>query len=333
MGDSQLSLISRFSDGVRKSRVHSICFSQPFAKLQALLIAEMIDKGEESPKVKLNDYNKALSGRQTTISSAERHCSKKIDRHYSKKIDRQCSRKSGVTVAVKGKIRGRRVRTRIDDDCAASIKRASLASIDRHLTVPIDRASRIVLKILKWVNLTTIHTCGDCLKEPKLTSNTKPDTTACLGAWYTWDRILQTSLEGSGTFWRNMVILEPFEVNQHPVAEVLPILLKIGQSASREEVIEEMKDCRSMYIHMSTRSSKGIWLLLVEPLDLERVIHKSKRAVDTLQAEIGSVEIQLSIDPVHPTSIDTVHPMSIDTVHPTSIDTVHRRRLTLFTRR
>ncbi|KAF2533256.1 hypothetical protein F2Q70_00029904 [Brassica cretica] len=32
--------------------------------------------------------------------------------------------------------------------------------------------------------------------EPKLTSNTKPDTTACLGAWYTWDHILQTSLEG-----------------------------------------------------------------------------------------------------------------------------------------
>ncbi|KAF2549304.1 hypothetical protein F2Q70_00022984 [Brassica cretica] len=34
--------------------------------------------------------------------------------------------------------------------------------------------------------------------EPKLTSNTKLDTTACLGAWYTWDRILQTSLEGKG---------------------------------------------------------------------------------------------------------------------------------------
>ncbi|CAN6905185.1 unnamed protein product [Brassica oleracea] len=30
----------------------------------------------------------------------------------------------------------------------------------------------------------------------KLTSNSKPHTTACLGAWYTWDRILQTSLEG-----------------------------------------------------------------------------------------------------------------------------------------
>ncbi|KAF3589026.1 hypothetical protein F2Q69_00030225 [Brassica cretica] len=36
------------------------------------------------------------------------------------------------------------------------------------------------------------------LKEPKLTSNTKLDTTACLGAWYAWDRILQTSLEGKG---------------------------------------------------------------------------------------------------------------------------------------
>ncbi|KAF2575505.1 hypothetical protein F2Q70_00002147 [Brassica cretica] len=33
--------------------------------------------------------------------------------------------------------------------------------------------------------------------EPKLTSNTKLDTTACLGAWYTWDQILQTNLEDS----------------------------------------------------------------------------------------------------------------------------------------
>ncbi|KAF2561345.1 hypothetical protein F2Q70_00015746 [Brassica cretica] len=48
MGDSQLSLIPHFSDGVRKSRVRSRCFSHPFAKLQALLIAEIIDKGEES---------------------------------------------------------------------------------------------------------------------------------------------------------------------------------------------------------------------------------------------------------------------------------------------
>ena len=43
----QLSLIPHFSDGVRKSRVCNRCFSQPFAKVRALLIA-VIDKGEES---------------------------------------------------------------------------------------------------------------------------------------------------------------------------------------------------------------------------------------------------------------------------------------------
>ncbi|WZY87919.1 hypothetical protein YC2023_044654 [Brassica napus] len=37
-----------------------------------------------------------------------------------------------------------------------------------------------------------------------------------------------------------------FEVNQHHVAEVMPVLLKSGQSASQEEAVEEMKDCRSM---------------------------------------------------------------------------------------
>ncbi|KAF2561995.1 hypothetical protein F2Q70_00016881 [Brassica cretica] len=37
-----------------------------------------------------------------------------------------------------------------------------------------------------------------------------------------------------------------FEVNRHPVAEAMPILLKNGQSASREEAVEELKDCRSM---------------------------------------------------------------------------------------
>ncbi|KAF3546871.1 hypothetical protein DY000_02007996 [Brassica cretica] len=97
--------------------------------------------------------------------------------------------------------------------------------------------------------------------------------------------------------------------------------------SSQEEAVEEMKDYRSItqhwYIHMSTRNNKGIGFLLVEPLDLERVIHKSKRAVDTLQAAIGSIEIQTSIDTFHLTSIDTVHLTSIDTAHQPSIDTVH----------
>ena len=36
-----------------------------------------------------------------------------------------------------------------------------------------------------------------------------------------------------------------FEVNQHPIAEVMPVVLKSGQSPSRVEAVEEMKDCRS----------------------------------------------------------------------------------------
>ncbi|CAN6905187.1 unnamed protein product, partial [Brassica oleracea] len=36
------------------------------------------------------------------------------------------------------------------------------------------------------------------------------------------------------------------EVNQHPVAEVMPILLKSGQSASREKAVEKRNVCRSM---------------------------------------------------------------------------------------
>ncbi|KAF3497373.1 hypothetical protein DY000_02052913 [Brassica cretica] len=47
-GGSQLPLIPHSSDGVRKSRVCSKCFSQPLEKLRVLLISKMIDKGEES---------------------------------------------------------------------------------------------------------------------------------------------------------------------------------------------------------------------------------------------------------------------------------------------
>ncbi|CAN6890667.1 unnamed protein product, partial [Brassica oleracea] len=54
--------------------------------------------------------------------------------------------------------------------------------IDRHTTIDAYRCTSI-----------DYHSG----QEPKLTSNTKPDIIACLGAWYTRDRILQISLEGS----------------------------------------------------------------------------------------------------------------------------------------
>ncbi|KAF3530372.1 hypothetical protein DY000_02040988 [Brassica cretica] len=37
-----------------------------------------------------------------------------------------------------------------------------------------------------------------------------------------------------------------FKVNQHPVSEVMPVLLKSGHSASREEAVEKRNICRSM---------------------------------------------------------------------------------------
>ena len=36
-----------------------------------------------------------------------------------------------------------------------------------------------------------------------------------------------------------------FEVNLHPVSDVMPVLLKSGQSTSSEEAVEEMKQHRS----------------------------------------------------------------------------------------
>ena len=36
------------------------------------------------------------------------------------------------------------------------------------------------------------------------------------------------------------------EVNYHVVAEVMPVLLESGQSASREEAVENINECRSM---------------------------------------------------------------------------------------
>ncbi|KAF2612663.1 hypothetical protein F2Q70_00012029 [Brassica cretica] len=86
-----------------------------------------------------------------------------------------------------------------------------------------------------------------------------------------------------------------FEVNQHPIAEVMPVLLESGTSGSREEAVEEMKEIR----------------LTVRPC----TVHHGTVQLDTVQPA--------SIDTVHPASIDTVHPPSIDSVHPASNDTVH----------
>ncbi|KAF3554195.1 hypothetical protein F2Q69_00015212 [Brassica cretica] len=172
-------------------------------------------------KVKLNDYNKALS---------------------KKKRSEEDEFARGST------------------GCAASIDRASLASTDRHLTVSIDRASKVLTATyLCWSPLISKSGQKEVNRtwwQPPLRPDSwKPDflDVDCNNAEV---MILSfnscESLLFSNLFQRDCpsVLLEDkFEVNQHPVADVMPILLKSGQSASREEVVEEMKDCRSMKQH------------------------------------------------------------------------------------
>ncbi|KAF3515513.1 hypothetical protein DY000_02061608 [Brassica cretica] len=140
----QVSLIPHFSDGVRKSRVRSRYFSQPFAKLRALLIAEMIDKG-------------------------------------------------------------------------------SFKSIDRHLIVLVDTYIKVRLKVDSLID----HLPS--LVRYLITQGVLP--------------------EDPHAFDLANFECHRFEVNQHTVAEVMPVLLKSGQSASQEEAVEEMKDYRSVLQH------------------------------------------------------------------------------------
>ncbi|KAF2555931.1 hypothetical protein F2Q68_00015794 [Brassica cretica] len=108
----------------------------------------------------------------------------------------------------------------------------------------------------------------------------------------------------SCTLWRTMVILEPFEsfelafqfhqfeVNPMVRSEVMPVLLKSGQSSSREEAaIDSVNQVSNHTIH---------------PV-LDNTVHP-----DTVHLDI-----------VHHTSINTVHHSSINTGHSPSFDTVY----------
>ncbi|KAF3514360.1 hypothetical protein F2Q69_00006380 [Brassica cretica] len=130
-----------------------------------------------------------------------------------------------------------------------------------------------------------------------------------------------------------------FEVNPHPIVEVMPVLLRSGQSASREKAVEEMKDCRSMtqhwcrstvmperrpnifqdrlkprshtkYMPIRTRSSKYELLFFSDPAHLECSIRTEKRTV--------SIETNTS------TSIDIYHRATINSSTRTLIDTSPR---------
>ncbi|KAF3602525.1 hypothetical protein F2Q69_00036399 [Brassica cretica] len=59
--------------------------------------------------------------------------------------------------------------------------------------------------------------------------------------------MLRYVLEKYGDF--GVLECHRFEVNHHPLSDVMPVLLKSGQYASQEEAVEKMKDCRSMTQH------------------------------------------------------------------------------------
>ncbi|KAG5415439.1 hypothetical protein IGI04_003006, partial [Brassica rapa subsp. trilocularis] len=84
-----------------------------------------------------------------------------------------------------------------------------------------------------------IHASCESLKEPKLTSNLNQFNLLVFGLGIQW-----------------IGFLFQFEVNQHPVAEVMSVLLKSGQSASREGAAEKRNICRSM----QNSRHRSIWM-------------------------------------------------------------------------
>ncbi|KAG5375451.1 hypothetical protein IGI04_040047, partial [Brassica rapa subsp. trilocularis] len=99
------------------------------------------------------------------------------------------------------------------------------------------------------------------MKQPKLISNTKHDITACLGAWYTWDQILQTSLEGlinkdsnkrvrNGT-WRRQSSRLAFAKNSwiYPV-QSWSLILQWKQTLIQERKLEREKLRTNFYLQL-----------------------------------------------------------------------------------
>ncbi|KAF2531929.1 hypothetical protein F2Q70_00030055 [Brassica cretica] len=115
-------------------------------------------------------------------------------------------------------------------------------------------------------------------------------------------------LIGSGGYFEDFQC-HRFEVNQYLVAEVMPVLLKSGLSASREETVEKRNLVSDNTVHYGTVHSN--------------IIHHGTVHLNTIHPASIDTVLPPSIDTVHPASIDTVYHASIDTVHPASTNTVH----------
>ncbi|KAF3493322.1 hypothetical protein DY000_02052295 [Brassica cretica] len=105
--------------------------------------------------------------------------------------------------------------TSIDRSPLNCVDRQSFKSIDRHLTVVVD--TNIKVRRVRFIGMD-----GDI---PTVRLSPSFDTR------YRFELAFQC---------------HRFEVNQHHVAEVMPVLLRSGQSASQHEAVEKRNACRSM---------------------------------------------------------------------------------------
>uniref|UniRef100_A0A0D3ASU3 HAT C-terminal dimerisation domain-containing protein n=1 Tax=Brassica oleracea var. oleracea TaxID=109376 RepID=A0A0D3ASU3_BRAOL len=86
--------------------------------------------------------------------------------------------------------------------------------------------------------------------EPKLTSNTKLDTTACLGAWYTWVRILQTNLEEVMIL--SFKLCESLLFSNFFHRDCLFVLLEDKQNATRNKIAPQRAE-DLVFVHTNLR--------------------------------------------------------------------------------
>ncbi|KAG5389172.1 hypothetical protein IGI04_030713 [Brassica rapa subsp. trilocularis] len=237
-----LSLVpSQFQEGSLECRVRCRGSHKPFTKVRVLCDSEMKEKGELSARAFINCINK-MRKRDTETCFGLSYRKRSQEDEFAQESTSSASTFNCVD-HYSNQWQIFRIGTRVDD-CLEyrPIRACRYRSTVHHLQRP-------------------MRDCPSVLLEDKQ--------------------------KGSGTFKRNMMILESFgafggaelhrrvrclamdgdlstsfelafqchrsQVNQHPVAEIMFVLLKSGQSASREEAAEKRKPRRSMQ-HSARRS-------------------------------------------------------------------------------
>uniref|UniRef100_A0A0D3CQ49 Retrotransposon gag domain-containing protein n=1 Tax=Brassica oleracea var. oleracea TaxID=109376 RepID=A0A0D3CQ49_BRAOL len=252
MGDSQLSLIPRFSDGVRKSRV----------------------KGKDLRKTSLQKDRRWLCSidRQST-TRIDRHLTVLIDTHIngrqflSTSTDETSSISIDCVFIVSNDFSSHRpMRPCRYQSTALHQQRLIVSSLCRST---LSRSSFLLVESEQDLVAKTIKACFIRIPTKRIRTG--------LGGGNHQERLPAVLLEDKQKELHRRVrclamdgdlptvILSPCfdtrykfalafqchqsEVNQYPVADFMPVLLKSSQSATREEAVEEMNDCRSMKKH------------------------------------------------------------------------------------